>query len=117
MQFISFDKNDIVNGRSENIIIDDTDCFLALYNCNVYWVIPKVCSKCADIPEHTQYLLWKKNDGGYGIMLPLTDGDIKAALQGREKTEFALHSTALFRAANPTLPSFYISTAVMTRIL
>jgi len=84
MSFVTFDKTDLINGKSNTIPINDVESFLSLFNCNVYWVIPKVCSKCADIPEHTQYLLWKKNDGGYGIMLPLIDGDIKAALQGDE---------------------------------
>lgn len=108
MQFVSFDKNDILNGRSENLVIDDADCFLALYNCNVYWVIPKVCSKCADIPEHTQYLLWKKNDGGYGIMLPLADGDIKAALQGEEKGVCVTFSGAVSGSEPDTAELLYI---------
>lgn len=84
MGFVSFDKTDLINGKSSTIPIDDAESFLSLFNCNVYWVIPKICSECVDIPEHTQYLLWKKRDGSYGIMLPLIDGDIKSALQGEE---------------------------------
>lgn len=84
MGFVTFEKSDIVNGRSKVIPMENAEKFLALYNCNVYWVIPKAAESSADIPDCTQFLLWKKNDGSYGIMLPLIDGDIKAALCGAQ---------------------------------
>ncbi|MCM1047432.1 MAG: alpha-galactosidase [Clostridiales bacterium] len=84
MSFISFDKINLIRGKSNPISLDNAEVFLSLFNCNVYWVIPKVCTNYAEIPDNTQYLLWKKDDGSYGIMLPLVDGDIKADLQGDE---------------------------------
>ena len=84
MQFICFDNKDIINGRSESIVIDDLDCFLALYNCNVHWIVPKTGKKCKDIPSSTQFLLQKTKNGGYGVMLPLISGDLKAAVCGCE---------------------------------
>lgn len=41
MGFVTFEKSDIVNGRSKVIPMENAEKFLALYNCNVYWVIPK----------------------------------------------------------------------------
>ena len=82
MQFNFFDNKDIIIGRSKNIAIDDMDCFLALYNCNVHWIVPKTGKKCKDIPSSTQFLLWKTKRGGYCVMLPLISGDLKAAVCG-----------------------------------
>jgi len=82
MGYISCNKNEIINGKSSVIKLDDLDCFLALYNCNVHWIIPKTGRKCEDIPNLTQYLLWRRNDNKYGVMLPLICGDLKASLCG-----------------------------------
>lgn len=84
MRFICFDKKDIAGGRSNIIRIDDLDRFLALYNCNVHWIVPKTGDKCSDIPTCTQFLLWRTKNGGYGVMLPLINGDLKAAVCGCE---------------------------------
>ncbi|WP_070042963.1 Sip1-related alpha-galactosidase [Robinsoniella peoriensis] len=82
MGYISFDKTEIINGKSSEIKIDNLDCFLALYNYNVHWIIPKVGRKCEEIPPLTQYLLWRRDDGQYGVMLPLICGDLKTSLCG-----------------------------------
>ncbi len=58
-------------------------CRLALYNCNVYWMVPAVGTVLRDIPLHTQYLLWQ-TDNGFGIALPLISGDAKASLHGAD---------------------------------
>ena len=84
MSFITFEKNDIINGKSKVIPIENAAKFLALYNFDPYWVAPKIAETAEDIPDCTQFLLWKKKDGSYGIMLPLVDGDVKAALCGAE---------------------------------
>lgn len=84
MGFVKFNKNDIANGCSQLIPIKNAERFLALYNCNVYWVIPKVAESSIDIPDCTQFLLWKKSDGSYGLMLPIIDGDVKASLCGAQ---------------------------------
>lgn len=39
---------------------------------------------CKDIPNDTQYLLCKKRDKGYCVMLPLISGDLKASICGSE---------------------------------
>lgn len=82
MKYITFDKKSIAKGKSDCIHIDNIKSFLALYNCNVHWIVPKVGSNCGDIPEHTQFLLYQKNDGSYCAVLPLIDGDLKVAVCG-----------------------------------
>jgi len=84
MEFICFEKKDITNGRSACIQIGELDSFLALYNRNIYWIGPKTGKKCRDIPPCTQFLLWRKKNGGYCAMLPLISGDLKVAVCGCE---------------------------------
>jgi hypothetical protein len=78
-----FFYSDILNAGTDTaeIKIHGVKRWLALYNCNVYWMVPAVGSSLCDIPSHTQYLLWKTEDG-FGIALPLISGDSKASLNG-----------------------------------
>jgi len=85
MSFITITKKEILNGKSTPVAIPEAVSFLALYNCNVYWIIPKTVTSTAEIPEHTQFLLWKNKDNSYGVMLPMIDGSLKGALRGCEK--------------------------------
>lgn len=84
MGYYTFDKNYITNGKSDVIRLDGLDRFLALYNCNVHWVIPKTGNSYEEIPPVTQFLLWQDKSGQYGVALPLICGDLKASLSGCE---------------------------------
>ena len=84
MGYFSFDKNSIINGKSSVIKLENMSRFLALYNCNVHWIVPKAGGKCEEIPPVTQFLLWLEKDGQYGVALPLISGDLKASLSGCE---------------------------------
>jgi len=85
MGYISFDKKEIICGKSSVIKLNNLERFLALYNCNVHWIVPKVGRKCEEIPALAQYLLWQEKDGTYGVMLPLICGDLKASLSGSDE--------------------------------
>ncbi len=80
--FITFHKTEIINMKSRTLDLSNAVSWLALYNCNVYWVIPKTGTNVNDIPPSTQYLLIKNTDDSYTVMLPLISGDIKASLCG-----------------------------------
>jgi len=82
MEYISFGKNEIARGRSGIIEINKPEHFLALYNCNVHWIVPKTGTEIKDIPDSTQFLLWQTADGAYGVALPLICGDLKASVCG-----------------------------------
>lgn len=82
MEYISFDKNEIARGRSRVVGINKPKHFLALYNCNIHWIVPKTGTKIKDIPNSTQFLLWQTAEGNYGVALPLICGDLKASVCG-----------------------------------
>jgi len=84
IRFASFTAEDIVRGESSPIPLDSVQRWLALANDNIYWISPRTGIGPADIPAGTQYLLWQKTDGSYGVALPLICGDVKAALRGAE---------------------------------
>lgn len=80
--FISFGKDELIGKQSKPIKIENCTDWLALYNCNVYWVVPASGKSASDIPASTQYLLIREADGSYTVMLPLICGDMKASLRG-----------------------------------
>lgn len=47
-----------------------------------YWNRVRHGTPWADIPEKTQFLLWERAAGGYGILLPLLSGDHVTSLRG-----------------------------------
>ncbi len=51
--FITLDKTELIQKQSGTIKIQSVTNWLALYNCNVYWVIPESGKDVKDIPEHT----------------------------------------------------------------
>jgi len=83
--FINLKRSELIQNQSEPIQLPDVTHWLALYNCNVYWIVPACGENITDIPSSTQYLLLKQSDGGYTIMLPLISGDMKASLCGSER--------------------------------
>lgn len=78
-----FTYSDILNPDSGSAVIKigEAQKWLALYNRNVYWMVPAVGDSLCDIPSHTQYLLWQTEDC-FGIALPLISGDAKTSLSG-----------------------------------
>jgi len=47
-----------------------------------YWNRVKQGSAWEDVPAQTQFLLWEREAGGYGILLPMLSGDHVNSLQG-----------------------------------
>jgi raffinose synthase len=47
-----------------------------------YWNRVKQGSAWEDVPAQTQFLLWEREAGGYGILLPMLSGDHVSSLQG-----------------------------------
>lgn len=108
MGFICFDKEAVANGRSGSIQLDGLDNFLALYNRNVYWIVPKTGKRCEDIPVSTQFLLWRKKGGGYCVMLPLVNGDLKAAVCGCENGVYVTIQGAVSEKEPETAELLYV---------
>jgi len=83
--FLTFDRETILNGKASGLHITGLKRWLSLYRSYVYWVVPAFGQTEAQIPQETQYLLWEREDGRYGIMLPIIDGDMRASLAGNEQ--------------------------------
>lgn len=95
---VALNKDEIINGKSTPVSVGKIKDWLALYNCNVYWVVPKHGSDIKEIPNDTQFLLMQKEDNTYIAVFPLIDGDLKASLCGTEdgivvKTKGAISGT------------------------
>lgn len=57
--------------------------WLALYRPDFYWNVPRFGGKSWEgVPRDTQFLLWEKRGGKYGVFLPLISGDLRARLAG-----------------------------------
>lgn len=59
--------------------------FLSLWRLDVYWVRPQYGRSAAAIPADTQMLLWERAGGGYGLLLPLVAGDLRASAAGHRR--------------------------------
>jgi len=47
-----------------------------------YWNRVRFGMSWEDVPHHTQFLLWERDTGGFGILLPMLSGDHVNSLQG-----------------------------------
>lgn len=57
--------------------------WLALYRPDFYWNVPRFGGKSWEgVPRDTQFLLWEKRGGKFGVFLPLISGDLRARLAG-----------------------------------
>ena len=55
---------------------------MADYRHLEYWCKPCFCSKTEEVPEETQMLLYQKQDGMFGIILPVVSEEYKCTLHG-----------------------------------
>lgn len=56
--------------------------FLALEREGMWWNRPTFGASESDVADDTQYLLYERDGGGYGLLLPLVEGDLRACLAG-----------------------------------
>lgn len=55
---------------------------LALERYGMWWSRPAFGASELQVPADTQYLLWRRKDGWYGLLLPLVEGDLRAFVTG-----------------------------------
>ncbi len=58
--------------------------FLVLHRTRPYWNHPLNGTSYNEIPAETQFLLWERTDGLYGVCLPLLDSDDRATIKGTD---------------------------------
>jgi len=60
-----------------------------------YWNQVRHGTDWNDIPAQTQFLVWERSEGGYGLLLPLLSGDYVHTLQGEKKGVRLVATTGL----------------------
>ncbi|MBD3240090.1 MAG: hypothetical protein GF331_05850, partial [Chitinivibrionales bacterium] len=73
---------DIRKGTTGSLTVPRMARWLALARPSLYWMEPRVGQEPSDVPAQTQFLLWQRDDGLYGVLIPLVAGDTRATLGG-----------------------------------
>ncbi len=68
--------------QSEEFLLEKMSRFLVLHRTRPYWNDPLNGTKYNKIPAETQFLLWERKDGLYGVCLPLLGSDDRATIKG-----------------------------------
>ncbi|MBQ4564012.1 MAG: hypothetical protein IJA58_05985, partial [Lachnospiraceae bacterium] len=72
-------------GAGIEIELNDICGWMADYRHSEYWCCPAFGTELGDIPEETQGLVVKKENGSYGVFLPVVSEQYKCVLEGSEK--------------------------------
>lgn len=64
------------------ISIEGLKRWMADYRHNEFWCKPKFGTDISDIPEETQGLIYEKEDGSFGVILPVVSEQYKCVLSG-----------------------------------
>ncbi len=80
--FLQVAADAMSQGFSSGFKAPDAKRWLALFRHNPFWIHPAWGETLGQIPDETQMLLWERNDGMFGVLLPILDGDLRATLCG-----------------------------------
>ncbi len=73
-------------GRSKSgldLRLSPAQRWLALVRNNgPFWQTPVYGKKWEDVPPETQMLLWQETGGGFGVVIPVVDGDWRSTVRG-----------------------------------
>lgn len=58
--------------------------WMANYRHNEFWCSPAFGEKYSDIPDETQGFIYEKNDGSFGVVLPVVSENYKCVISGTE---------------------------------
>lgn len=82
--FINATSEALHERKLEGIEIESMKRWVALSRVSPYWIEPFFGTEVNLIPKETQFLLWERTDGSYGIMLPLIDGNLRTVIMGSD---------------------------------
>ena len=60
--------------------------YMADYRSSQFWCQPYFGNNPKDVPDHTQYLVYQKDDTTYGVILPVTSEEYRCTLIGKDET-------------------------------
>ena len=72
-------------GAGIEIAVQDGKEWMADYRHSEYWCCPAFGTEFMDVPGDTQGLIIKKENGAYGVFLPVVSEQYKCVLEGLEK--------------------------------
>jgi hypothetical protein len=70
--------------------------FMCCFRFKLWWMTQRMGTSGRDVPLETQFMLLESRDGGgggeavYVVMLPLLEGQFRAALQGNDRDELEI---------------------------
>lgn len=72
-------------GVGIEIKIKNVKSWMAVYRFGEFWCRPEVGLVFSDVPDETQGLIYEKEDGTYGVVLPVVSEKYKCVLAGGEE--------------------------------
>ena len=80
--FVQLDRRQLKAGGAGGLGVVDMTMYCALVRHGMWWNHPEFGSVEQQLGDDVQYLLYRRSDGLYGLLLPLVDGDLRAYLCG-----------------------------------
>lgn len=68
-----------------DIEIDDVCQVFSDYSAGIFWANPQFGADLSAVPDETQELVYKKNDGTFGVIIPVVSENYRCVLVGKEK--------------------------------
>ncbi|MFC5529744.1 Sip1-related alpha-galactosidase [Cohnella yongneupensis] len=72
------------SGAATPVGLQGVKRWLALARTDLYWMEPSVGVALREVPAETQFMLWEREDGRFGLLLPIVSGDYRATLEGSD---------------------------------
>lgn len=69
-------------GACVEFTLSDVNSWMADYRHSEFWCMPAFGTSLKEIPSETQGLIYKKEDGRYGVVLPVVSDQYKCVLEG-----------------------------------
>lgn len=74
-------------GAGIEIQVNDAKRWMADYRHSEFWCRPEFGTCLSDIPDETQGLIYEKEDGSFGVILPVVSEQYKCVLAGAKAEE------------------------------
>ena len=83
--YVNGSSNDVLDtefGAGIDFDIPDVESWVSDFRHHPFWCMPAFGEKLSDVPDETQGLIYKKTDGSYGVILPVTSEKYKCVISG-----------------------------------
>lgn len=87
-------------GACIEIDVSGISKWMADYRHSPYWCRPEFGSDLGDIPDETQCFIYNKEDGQYGVILPVVSEKYKCVLKGADNGKITARIFSLYKDLN-----------------